>query len=149
MARPRDNQRKRLYDSEKDLGQGPHRIFRAVEGVKEYVESIMRSHWFQDHFPDVTSIEVTDGRRRRNAAAQRFETHTWEIKGVIKMPKWSRIEIVILHEIAHVVTPNHFAAHGLEFATNFLALTKHALGVDAYNRLRARFLAKGVKFHEA
>jgi len=61
------------------------------------------------------------------------------------MPKWARSEMVLLHEVAHCLTPWTFAAHCPEYAGVLLALVRRVMGPspaqtleDAFDRQRVR-----------
>lgn len=67
----------------------------------------------------VDSWRVTDGRSARKAAACS--------DGTIRLPRWSRNHRVILHEIAHHLTPDH---HGPEFCAELIALIAEFISND-------------------
>ncbi len=131
MTRPRDNQRSRLYSAEGISG----RHLPTVTLMQSYVDEVLSSRWFVARWGK-RRIEVRDGRARRSACA---------VGNVIKMPTGMRHESVVLHEVAHVLTPFKYAAHGPEFAGVLLTLVGHEMGPDAHNALRASFRAGGVK----
>ena len=69
---------------------------------------------------------VTDGRARRTACYV-YDDHE------IRLPRWSRTEMVVLHETAHAILwaalPSA-AGHGPEYARLYLDLLDYYAGVD-------------------
>lgn len=148
-ARPRDSQRQKVYDAEdaihgKDLPTVPE--------MQEYIDAILRKRWFKNRYPNIKQVKVQDGRGRRRAVG----IYRWTYS-IIKMPRWARCEMVLLHELAHVVTDGRkgvfgaskhaVASHGPEFARNFLDLVYWKMGREAGDTLRASFKEKRVKLH--
>lgn len=62
----------------------------------------------------------------------------------IKLPKWARNDWVILHEMAHCLTPGD--RHGPRFVGVLIGLLARHAGVDAYESM-ARADEMGVKYH--
>jgi putative metallohydrolase (TIGR04338 family) len=52
---------------------------------------------------------------------------------------------VVLHELAHLVTPGHLAAHGPEFARNYHTLVEEILGAEAAAALLRSFETHNVE----
>lgn len=136
----RDSQRKRLYDAERATTMWNVGFVSDIHLLREYVKKITASKWFAKHYPYYHNIgiEVKDGRCCRFARGS--------TRGYIIMPRWSRFQLVILHEIAHVVTHCSVAFHGREFAKVFLNLVKHFMGTAAYVELKASFKKHRVKY---
>jgi putative metallohydrolase (TIGR04338 family) len=144
MRSPRDSQRSKLYTAEHSLYHG--RKFGSIEEVQGYVTRLTHSKWWTSREADyeyfrARRILVKDGRGRRSACGSYSGRY-------ISLPAgWARSELVILHEIAHVITdPNKYAAHGREFAANFLDLVRHQMGVEVYVTLRNSFRTWGVRY---
>lgn len=57
----------------------------------------------------------------------------------INLPRWARVEVVIVHELAHILTPEAEPWHGREFCRNYLALIKRWLSTEQAKALRASF----------
>jgi putative metallohydrolase (TIGR04338 family) len=144
-----DSQRSRVYQAERALDRPEwNRRLGTVQEIQDYVDRIVRSRWFRGAFPDFPGrIIVKDGRGRRRAGGWR----TWD-GGCITLPVWSRRASIVLHEVAHVVTPRRdaqgrrTAAHGREFAAAFLALVRRWMGAEAAAALRAAFRLHGVRY---
>lgn len=144
----RDSQRQKLYDAERaalDVKGLTMKRWETVPEMQAYVNKLLDSAWFKRHWPRkggsegiwlgangfvfAPKVEVRDGRGHRRATYG---------GGVIQMPKWARKEWVMLHELAHYVTPQR-PAHGWQFAANYLLLVQHQLGKEAADALRAKF----------
>ena len=88
--------------------------------------------------PALDQVQVRDGRGRRHAGALQNQ-------GVILLPRWSRRERVILHELAHLATPSSFAPHGPEYAAVYLELVQHFMGAAAAGGLGGSFRTHRVR----
>ena len=141
MNGKRDSQRKRVYNSETVIH---GKNFVSIPEIQEYVDKISHSSWWKKNHRYYTyNIEVKDGRGCRNAYAVGFRT--------IKLPKWSRHESVILHELSHTIINSHFmygavAAHGCEFSKIYLLMVKRFMGKDEYKKLKMSFKDWKVKY---
>ncbi len=133
MSLERDNQRKRLYDWERAyfpdewthsvlVSRGKANPKLGLDECTELVKQVFTDYGYQ-------VPRVTDGRRCRSAL--------WD-NGTIKLPRWSRFEVVVLHECAHgiaqYINPSA-ASHGplyarvfLDLLTRYLKLPKAELG---------------------
>jgi putative metallohydrolase (TIGR04338 family) len=148
--RPRDQQRSRVYRAEdlamKCLGASNERL-EAIEQVQAYVVRLMATEWFRrTYHPRPLYIQVTDGRGRRSACAMGSNR--------ICMPRWSRSELVILHEVAHCLLAVDYSrsrecgAHGWRFAEIYLALVRNRMGTEAERALREAFRKQRVRYTE-
>lgn len=111
-----DPQKNKVYKAETILPDGKR--FSEVPEVQAYVDRLLGERWFRKLWPGWKRIEVRDGRRRRRAAS---------FGSMIKMPRWSRCEKYVLHEIAHSVTA-HREHHGPEFCRNMIRLVEGVYG---------------------
>ena len=134
MSTIRDTQRSKLYRAERVVN---GEKFADMEEMRKYVNKITRSDWWKKHHENPAwGVAVTDGRRRRNACA----VGSWEIR----MPRWSRCERIVLHELAHTVVTSRFgddmaAWHGCEFAKILLSIVKRFMGKEAHDTMKASF----------
>jgi putative metallohydrolase (TIGR04338 family) len=110
------------------------RAFRDLSEVRAYVEALVASDWWADRWPRIDSIPV--GRTR----SARFGGYAVEETGEIRLGPLR--EPVLLHEIAHVVTPG--GGHGQDFVDALLALVRERLGFHTYGALLAEFRGRGV-----
>ena len=138
--RPRDSQRARLYRAEGQVD--PGRRLPTVERMQAWVDALVATDWFAARW-SVRTYEVRPGFGHRRATADEH--------GVLQMPKWARNELVLLHEIAHCLTPWTFASHGPEYAGVLLALSRRGMGPgtaqlleDAFARERVRWTLAAV-----
>ena len=110
----RDNQKSKVYGWERqfqnshfiDIKSGNERCHDelTLKECERLVKTVCR------YFKVTRIPSVTDGRGCRSA----YWFSHWEIK----LPKWARQETVVLHELAHMITPMLFrrvAPHGREF----------------------------------
>lgn len=134
-TRPRDSQRARLYRAETEVDSG--RRLPTVERMQAWVDALAGADWFQARWGE-RAFDVRPGFGHRRATADQH--------GVLQMPKWARTELVLLHEVAHCLTPVTCAAHGPEYAGVLLALARRAMSPataqaleDAFDRQRVRW----------
>lgn len=139
-ARPRDSQRARLYRAEGEVDAG--RRLPTVERMQAHVDGLAGADWFVARW-GARSFDVRPGFGHRRATADQ--------NGVLQMPKWARSELVLLHEVAHCLTPCSFAAHGPEYAGVLVALVRRGMGPataqaleDAFDRQRVRWTLSAV-----
>jgi putative metallohydrolase (TIGR04338 family) len=113
----------------------------SIKECQQYVNKVLKRNYIQRNYPTLKEIVVLDGRGRRSACAT-YRHGQW----VICLPKWSRNEFIILHEIAHhLVGIGSKFAHDSYFATCLLDLTRNLLGREDALTLQAAFSYKGVK----
>lgn len=136
--RPRDNQRSRVYAWERKIA-GYHRppTWKTIDEVIAFAKPIWRSE---------------RGRYGlAGAAAPLFESSSWgqtRAKAYedhrITLPLWARQEPVVLHEMAHRLTPRD-EAHGPRFVGVLIGLLARHAGYDA-DDLMALAEEMGVKY---
>lgn len=114
--------------------------------VRKYVRVKVGSAWWRKEFSGRgIIIEVVD---RRSDAHASCHTRGY-VTATLKFPKWSRWPVVILHELAHAVTPSGRAWHGSEFAVNFIKLVSHYIGVEEAKALKAAFRQNRVDYRRS
>lgn len=115
----RDSQRSAVYAWERALPAWPGAALTLVQ-CQEMVTRV-----WQDHL-EASPPRVTDGRSRRTACYV-YEDHE------IRLPRWSRTAMVVLHETAHAimwaVLPGT-AGHGPEYARLYLEVLERYADVD-------------------
>jgi putative metallohydrolase (TIGR04338 family) len=134
--RPRDSQRARLYRAEGLVDAG--RRLPTVERMQAWVDALAATEWFVARW-GARSFEVRPGFGHRRATAD-------QANGVLQMPKWARSELVLLHEIAHCLTPAACASHGPEYAGVLLALARRGMGVSTAQLLEDAFARERVRW---
>lgn len=137
----RDQQKGRLYKAEKVLAPFSKRL-ETPEEMAKYVKKVFERATIKRRYGRLLyKVKVLDGRGRRNAGG-------WY--GGITMPKWSRTEYIVLHEIAHTLCQRQYgqsiAGHGWQYAAIYMDLVRFALGAEAGAALKASFKAHRVKF---
>lgn len=146
MTYVRDTQRGKVYKSERVLDAHNTESMESLEDVERYCRKVLESVWVRkkfNHYAD--DIKLADGRGRRSACAFSARgSKTWRMA----FPKWARKQWVVLHEISHCVTSYGVAAHGWQFAGNYLLLIRHYMGSEAHAALKASFKAHRVRFTE-
>jgi len=150
MSIARDTQRQRVYTAESAVEKAtPSARLEAVRDVERFVKATLARKRVQDDFPRATRVykyvpDVTDGRGRRRACA----VGSCEIR----MPVWSRTELIVLHELAHImINREHgdrdtIASHGWQFCAAYLRLVLHVMGRQHHDALKASFKAHRVRF---
>ncbi len=158
--RARDNQRKRVYDSEKAIDDRPWDKSKwcykstcggrleTVGEIEDFLDKIVRSRWMHTIARKngnfyVHAVIIRDGRGTRSGFAYRYSMSG---TAVLNLPRWSRSKLVILHEFAHTLTPDNRAAHGPEFCANFLDLVRRWIDKDTHAALKDSFRDHRVKF---
>ncbi len=147
-----------MYDSEDRLEAAYGRLGKRLDTVSEmqaWVDEIVRSRWFGNRWPYLTYVQVRDGRGRKNATGYALGSY-WsgdripQTEGVLKMPRWSRNKMTILHELAHVVTDCEYngkaSAHGAEYCSLYLKLVRRWMSKGWHSALKGAFKIEKVKY---
>ena len=147
MIHAPDRQRSALYRAEDRVPWG--RKFNGIPEAQAFVDQVISSSaWEFAPTEDADGVAwvvprvvvVRDGRGRRHACSER----AW-FGSEIKLPKWARTELIVLHELAHVRVPPGFPPHGARFAAEYLALVRRFASEDIADALEASFREEGVK----
>ena len=144
MTRERDSQRSRVYKAERAIRKeygGKH--FRETADVERYIKKQFARKTITRRYGDIGQhITAHDGRGRGRAGAWGYND--------ITLPKWTRFELMIIHEVAHLMTNRlhglNTAGHGWQFCSIYLDLVRFILGKEAHAALKASFKAHKVKF---
>jgi len=148
MARARDTQRGKVYKAEEHLPEAlKGRKFETLVECQAYYDRIVHSRWWLRRAMP-TQIFLRDGRGTRMARAY----SNWA-GGYINLPRWSRKEIVMLHELAHILhrRSNRYLgradprSHGASFVRAFLDLVRRWMGPETAKVLRESMLEPGVR----
>jgi len=147
----RDNQKSRHYAAERFLYDAGKTVIKtgsknfpeltfnltkqsSIHDCQSYLNIICDQFWFRQRFGE-RKIYIESGRNVGTAYGSRR----------ITLGTWARNEAVILHELAHCLTPN--AKHGAEFSGVFLFLVKNAFGADIAKQLRESYKTHRVKYN--
>lgn len=116
----------------------PEARFGSVQDVQRYVDQVLA-------LPSVQAAALTV-RPRRGAKAAHYENR--DGAGVIAVPeqttRWALRELVVLHEVAHHLSPID-PPHGPEFAATFVELAGTVMGPEAGHVLRVLYAKHGVR----
>lgn len=139
----RDSQKQKLYNAEScarfEIGDADD-AFKSIEEIQKYVTKLTSSAWIKKRFKDegMTFI-VHPGRNGGHSAYAKC----WP--GNIYLPKWAWREMIVLHEITHILTRRYERAHGRYFARAFLEIVEHVLGHRARLILKKFYRRYNVK----
>ena len=141
----KDTQKQKLYNAEVVL----HRFdvfFKNTLDLDAYVNRIVSSEWWHERKgpPKVKAIVSRRDSRRADARKNGYYGGTSHGCPIIKLPgSWAVCQSVILHEMAHLITPDAVQDHGPEYARNYLDIVREFKGdltarkleesLDAYN----------------
>ncbi len=144
MARPRDNQRSRVYAWERVACQATldRSLYTSEFTTLEECEAFLKPIWRAERGRVGLARQVAP-ELARNLWGQRRATAGADHR--LKLPRWARSRWVILHEAAHRLTP-HDEAHGPRFVGVLIGLLARHCGIDA-NRLMALADQRGVRYH--
>ncbi|AQT78147.1 hypothetical protein B1R94_01200 [Mycolicibacterium litorale] len=122
----------------------PEGRFASMPSAQRYVDEVLALPAVTDRWPGPGPLRV---RGRRSATAAHYERQ--EGTGVIAVPDrdsadWAMRELVVLHEIAHHLTPDG-PAHGPEFTATFCELATMVMGPEVGHVLRVVYTKEGVR----
>lgn len=118
------------------------RRFADLESVRTYLDKVLALNWIRARWPDAGVVAV---RERAGATAAHYEADTATIAVPVRGGTWALREFVVLHELAHHVTPSvGVAQHGAEFCGAYLELVETVIGPEASFVLRTSLHACGV-----
>jgi putative metallohydrolase (TIGR04338 family) len=141
--RPRDNQRSRCYAWERAVVAAfGARFYQPDFATLEECEAFMNPIWRKER-GRVGLAHQRAPELARNLWGQQRATAS--SNHVLKLPKWARSRWVILHEMAHRLTPAD-EAHGPRFVGVLIGLVCRWIGYDA-RRLMATADEMGLRYH--
>ena len=114
-----------VYRAEDAALAGRGRTFRRLAEVQRYVDRLVGDEWWARRWPEVDGVVVGRSRSRR------WDGYAVTGAGEIRLATLS--EPVLLHELAHLVTPG--AGHGPAFTSALLDLVRRQMGFHAYGAL--------------
>jgi len=118
------------------------RSFKSIEEIQEYVDALLSTAWFTKRFG--TGWKVTASVKGAGWAYGGPRGHKC---GGMRLPAgWAFEEWVVLHEMAHAVTPSAAGGrHGRYWARMYMELVRYRMGVRVGELLKQAFKAEGVK----
>ncbi|MEZ0355971.1 TIGR04338 family metallohydrolase [Mycobacterium sp. ENV421] len=122
----------------------PEGRFASMPSVQRYVDEVLALPAVTSRWPAPGPLTV---RPRRAATAAHYENS--DGTGVIAVPDrstadWAMRELVLLHEIAHHLTPQG-PAHGPGFVATFCELAALVMGPEVGHVLRVVYAKEGVR----
>lgn len=117
-----------MYAAEDAALAGWGRVFGNVTEARSYTDRLMAGDWWAQRWPHVDRVVVGRSRSRR------LDGYTMATPGAPEIRLSSLRQAVLLHELAHAVTPG--AGHGPRFVDAYLALVRREMGFHAYGALR-------------
>lgn len=122
------------------------RRFASVDSMQRYVDLVLALEWVRSTWPERAGVAVTV-RARRGQAKAHYEraTATIAVPPYERNRAWAMRELVLLHEIAHHLTPDNVVAHGPEFTECHLKLVTEIVGPEAGLLLRTAMYESGVR----
>lgn len=107
------------------------RKFGTLANVQAYVNAVYDLRWVRDKYPTENGPPTVSPRAGGMAAHYERGTHKIKVPDHVRgYTSWAMNEIVILHEIAHALTPGDYDTgdHGTEFCLAFMDLLEGCLG---------------------
>jgi hypothetical protein len=123
--RKRDRQRSLVYSWEARATKGAHwkQTIKTIEECEEFAKPIWRSERGRYGRAKVSAPSFAPAHWGQTSAIAHYDHR-------ITLPKWARNPWVILHEMAHRLTPKD-EAHGSRFVGVLIGLASRHLGMDA------------------
>lgn len=145
MTRARDSQRSRLYAAEWECFGWPKMEFKSMDELTAYLWKVLSNRHVQNKYKiarqlvdGVIPLKISNGSWARRAWARTEDGFMW-----VSFPRSSRTKHVVLHEIAHLITPADASPHGREFCQVYLHLVKLFFGKETQDKFKA-----GMKKHK-
>lgn len=168
-VRARDTQRAKVYDAEQlvrgvfdradesghrgidiygsQLTLPVERKFASVESVQSYADRVLALNWVRARWDRAAEPILVRARSGASAAHYEPESAVMAVPPPIGSSAWALRELVVLHELAHHLSPApHQAPHGPEFCTRYAELVDGVIGPEAALLVRATFTGCGVRF---
>lgn len=160
----KDTQRARVYRSDSALSPfAKGRALATTTDIEQWVRRIINKDYFRRNFPGIEHSQILI----KNGGGTTHARGGWSIGRVfINAPLWSRVEHVMIHELAHVLTmytrrhrhtclkgkwaeySGPWQAHGWQFAHIYLLIARNELGKEAHAALRSAFKTNKVRYNQ-
>lgn len=130
-------QQDEIYAAEKHVPHG--RTFRTEAQAQEWLDGLARTWWWEKFFWNGPSRTEVYWRPRGDSSVGSY--HKDKDAGLLEMLPAHRNELIILHELSHVLASalNKSKAHDPFFARTYLTLVYLVMGIDAYLELKSAF----------
>lgn len=114
------------------------RKFGDLASIQRYIDLVLGLNWVRATW-DRAYFPITVRRRK----GTKFATYQHGEIAIPDQVDWAMRELVVLHEIAHHLSPG--AKHGPKFVGTFVALVTEILGPEAGFMLRVSMLDNGAQ----
>ncbi len=128
-------QQEAVYAAESESLGGYGRRFADVREIQAYLDELAGSAWWLDRWPSIGRVVVERFSSRRWAGVAR----TQELR--IAVAYGAATEDVVLHELAHIVTPDE--EHSPVFCHALLMLVRERMGFFAWVELERALRLRG------
>jgi putative metallohydrolase (TIGR04338 family) len=120
------------------------RKFGDIDAVQRYVDAVLALDWVRRAAPERARVPVTvRARAGATKAEYEYRTQTIAVPTHRVGGHWAMRELVVLHELAHHLTPN--PEHGPAFIGMLVDLIEELVGAEAGFLLRAGLSAGGAE----
>jgi putative metallohydrolase (TIGR04338 family) len=145
-------QQNAIYDAERNVRKG--RRFTTEQEAQEWVDGLRETWWWQRFFWKAPARTEVYWRARGSESVGSESVGSYDAAndaGVVEMLPSHRNELIILHELSHVIAAamNDSKAHDPFFARTYVNLVYLALGGDAYLELQRAFEEHGIDYMQA
>lgn len=114
----------------------PEVKFASIESIQDYCDRVC----------DIVGVRRVHVRARAGDSMAHYERPGAVIAVPNGRKRWALRELVVLHELAHHLTPSFgVASHGPEFVSNFIDLLGRVMGPHAQLAARIIYATNGVK----
>lgn len=136
-------QQDKLYAAERQVPVGGH--FHTVGAMQRWVDDMRDTWWWQLWYPNVRRVDVhpRDGRCSCSVGAFNAANRS----GIVEMLRVHWTELVVIHELAHVLADARHGSHSHDpaFARVYLELVALIMGPATYSQLYDQFEAAGIQ----
>ena len=118
------------------------RKFGDIASVQRYVDAVLALSWLRAAFPRAGEPAFVRARAGATKAEYDEQARTIAVPTHRVGGRWAMRELVVLHEVAHHLTPGE--GHGPPFVAALLELVENLVGAEAGFLLRSALLDTGV-----
>lgn len=139
-------QQTELYAAERRVPVG--RTFANAAEIQRFVDGLRETWWWQQWYPQILRVEAYG--RPSGTRSSVGSWHPAKAAGKIEMLPVHFNELIVLHELAHVLAEARYGSksHDPYFARTYLELVALVMGPDSYQQLYDAFNEAGIK-HDA
>lgn len=132
-----------LYASEVNVPRGTE--FPNAKAMQQWVDDLRENTWWERFYPQVIRVEAAFTRGPSSVGGWFSE----QGGGRIEMAPSHRCQLVVCHELAHVLAAARFGskAHCPWFAKTYLEIVYEIMGVETWTALRDSFVKGGIEFN--